>query len=314
MSDIKILLVEDESVEAMELKRTLEFLGYEVPYVASTAEEAVNKALEIMPDLILMDIFLKGDCDGIEAASKIKELDIPIIYLTAHSEDPTIEMAKLTEPYGYIIKPYNINELKYTIELALYKSQMEKVLKESEKNYRELVNNSMVAIYKTNLKGDIIFANYAMAELFDFESIEELKTKTALQIYKNPKDRKNLIQKLQKTGRFRHQKVETVSEGGETITILLSAHLEDNIISGMMIDVTEQNKAKNELLESEDFLKNIVENIPNMIFIKSADKLNFEMVNKAGEELMGHSREELIGKTDYDFFPKDEADFFTQKR
>ncbi|WP_048190318.1 histidine kinase dimerization/phosphoacceptor domain -containing protein [Methanobacterium sp. SMA-27] len=313
MSDIKILLVEDESVEAMELKRTLEFLGYEVPYIASDSEEAVNKALEIMPGLVLMDIILKGDSDGIEAASKIKKLNIPLIYLTAHSEEPTIERVKLTEPYGYIIKPYNINELKYTIELALYKNQMEKVLKESEKNYRELVNNSMVAIYKTNLKGDILFANYAMVELFDFESIEALKTKTALQIYKNPKDRKKLIQKLQKTGRFRHQKVEMVSKCGETITILLSAHLEDNIISGMMMDITEQNKAKNELLESEDFLKNIVENIPNMIFIKSADKLNFEMVNKAGEELMGHSREELIGKTDYDFFPKKEADFFTQK-
>lgn len=93
MSDIKILLVEDESVEAMELKRTLEFLGYEVPYVASTAEEAVNKALEIMPELVLMDIILKGDSDGIEAASKIKKLNLPLIYLTAHSEEPTIERA-----------------------------------------------------------------------------------------------------------------------------------------------------------------------------------------------------------------------------
>jgi PAS domain S-box-containing protein len=79
------------------------------------------------------------------------------------------------------------------------------------------------------------------------------------------------------------------------------------------IDITESKNAENERLESEEFLRNIVENIPNMIFIKSADNLNFEMVNKAGEELMGHSREELIGKTDYDFFPKDQADFFTQK-
>jgi CheY-like chemotaxis protein len=91
MADIKILLVEDESKEAMDIKRTLEFFGYDVPYVASNGEEAVEKALSIMPDLILMDIVLMGDSDGIEVASKIKELNIPVIYLTAHSEESTIE-------------------------------------------------------------------------------------------------------------------------------------------------------------------------------------------------------------------------------
>ena len=135
MADVKILLVEDENIEAMDIKRTLESFGYEVPYVASSGEEAVEKALEIMPDLILMDIVLKGDNDGIEVASKIKNLNIPVIYLTAHSEESKIERAKLTEPYGYIIKPYDRNELKYAIELAIYKNQMEKALKESEKRY-----------------------------------------------------------------------------------------------------------------------------------------------------------------------------------
>jgi CheY-like chemotaxis protein len=86
-----------------------------------------------MPDLILMDIFLKGDCDGIEAASKIKEFNITVIYLTAHSEESTIERAKITEPYGYMIKPYDVNELKYSIEFSIYKNKMEKALRESEK-------------------------------------------------------------------------------------------------------------------------------------------------------------------------------------
>ena len=83
---MKILMVEDESIEAMDIKQTLESFGYEVPYVASSGEEAINKALEIMPDLILMDIILKGETDGVEAASRIKSLEIPVIYLTAHSE------------------------------------------------------------------------------------------------------------------------------------------------------------------------------------------------------------------------------------
>ena len=121
----KILLVEDESIEAMDIKRTLESFGYEVPYIATSGEEAVEKALEIMPDLILMDIVLKGDIDGVEAASMIKDFNIPLIYLTAHSEENTIERAKLTEPQGYIIKPYDVSEIKYAIDLAIYKNQME---------------------------------------------------------------------------------------------------------------------------------------------------------------------------------------------
>ena len=106
MADVKILLVEDENIEAMDIKRTLESFGYEVPYVVSSSEEAVEKALDMMPDLILMDIILKGEIDGIETVSKIKDLNIPVIYLTAHFDDKTIQKAKITELFGYIIKPY----------------------------------------------------------------------------------------------------------------------------------------------------------------------------------------------------------------
>ena len=188
MSDVNILLVEDESIEAMDIKHTLESFGFKVPYVASSGEEALEKAIEIRPDLILMDIIIRGKIDGVDVASHIKNLNIPVIFLTAHPEDDTIERAKLTEPYGYIVKPYDSTELKHVIKLALYKNKMEK-----------------------------------------------------------------------------------------------------------------------------EFLESIIENIPNMIFIKSAEELNFEMINKAGEQLLGHTKEELFGKNDYDFFPKDEADFFTKK-
>ena len=80
MADVKILLVEDENIEALDIKLTLESFGYEVPYIASSGEEAVEKALAIMPDLILMDIILKGNSNGIEVASKIKKLNIPVIF------------------------------------------------------------------------------------------------------------------------------------------------------------------------------------------------------------------------------------------
>ena len=178
MADVKILLVEDEGIECMEIKRTLEFFGYEIPCVASSADEAVAKALEIMPDLILMDIFLKGDKDGIDAASMIKTLNIPLIYLTAHSEASTVERAKLTEPYGYIIKPYDINELRYAIDFAIYKNKMEKALRESEKRYSITLDAVNDGLWDWDvLSGDVFFSNnyykmlgYDSGEFTDYES------------------------------------------------------------------------------------------------------------------------------------------------
>ncbi len=91
LADIKIILVEDENIDAMDIKETLESFNYEVPYVASTGIDAIKHILEIMPDLILIDIVLKGDMDGIELAYKIKELGIPFIYLTAHAEEDLVK-------------------------------------------------------------------------------------------------------------------------------------------------------------------------------------------------------------------------------
>ena len=151
MANVKILVVEDDAIEAMDIKRTLESFGYSVPYVASEGEEAVEKVFELMPDLVLMDIILKDEHDGIEVAYKIKELDIPLIYLTAHSERSTVKDAKLTEPYGYLIKPYDSLELKFAIELALFKNESEIKLKESEKKFRYILENSLEAAYRRNL-------------------------------------------------------------------------------------------------------------------------------------------------------------------
>lgn len=159
MSTAKILLVEDEFIEALDIKRTLESFGYQVPYIASKGEEAVARAQEIKPDLVIMDITLKGELSGIEAASEIKKLEIPVIYLTAHSNRKTVEKAKLTEPYGYLLKPFNSHDLRHTIELALYKHMMENKLKESENRYRLLVESQKDFIVETDAKGRFTFVN-----------------------------------------------------------------------------------------------------------------------------------------------------------
>lgn len=146
MKNIKsrILIVEDELIEAMNFEQSLTSSGYEVVGIVSTGDQALKKVAELKPDLILMDIILKGEMNGIEVAARVKEdFNVPVVYLTAHPEESTLNRAKLTSPYGYIIKPVNKTDLKNTIELAIYKHQMESKLVESEKFYRKLFENML---------------------------------------------------------------------------------------------------------------------------------------------------------------------------
>ncbi len=122
MAEGRILIVEDEHIVAMGIKRMLKNLGYTVTGVASSGEDAIVKAESTFPDVVLMDIMLKGDMDGVEAAKKIKEkFEIPVVYLTAYSDNKILERAKTTEPLGYIIKPFDEKDLYSNIEVALHR-------------------------------------------------------------------------------------------------------------------------------------------------------------------------------------------------
>jgi CheY-like chemotaxis protein len=142
-----ILIVEDEAVLATDLAESLKDHGYEVLDVVSTGEDAVEKSLQLKPQIVLIDIHLKGHLDGIQAAQQIREsLDIPVIYLTAYTDSTSLERAKLTEPHGYLVKPVDEKELRITLEMALYKSHAEKQLRESEEFHRRLVEHSPMGI------------------------------------------------------------------------------------------------------------------------------------------------------------------------
>ncbi|MDO9044874.1 MAG: histidine kinase dimerization/phosphoacceptor domain -containing protein [Methanobacteriaceae archaeon] len=138
----KILIVEDEALTSMELEANLQIWGYN-PLLAPAGQEAIELALEHHPELILMDIVLEGEMDGVKAIEKIKEsYDVPVIYLSAYNDEKTQERAKYTLPHSFISKPFDRHELKFAIELALTKSDLEKKLKDSEKRYRLLADNS----------------------------------------------------------------------------------------------------------------------------------------------------------------------------
>ncbi|AKB74923.1 response regulator receiver [Methanosarcina lacustris Z-7289] len=127
MSEGRILIVEDEHIVAMGIKRMLKGLGYTVTGVASSGEDAISKAESTFPDLVLMDIMLKGELDGVEAAKEIIErFDVPVVYLTAYSDSNILERVKKTGPSGYIVKPFDEKDLYSNIEIALHRYRKEK--------------------------------------------------------------------------------------------------------------------------------------------------------------------------------------------
>jgi CheY-like chemotaxis protein len=132
----RILVVEDEAIVAADIQDRLETLGYVVAGWATTGDEALELARSSSPDLILMDIMLKGPMNGIQAAHLIRlELSLPVIFLTANSDEAVLEQAKVSEPFAYLLKPFEERQLRTNIEMALYKSRMER---ERERLMREL--------------------------------------------------------------------------------------------------------------------------------------------------------------------------------
>jgi CheY-like chemotaxis protein len=151
MSVAQILIVKDESIVAMDIKATLQGLGYGVIGTAASGKEAVEPALRTKPDLVLMDIMLKGSIDGIEAAKRIKAvLEIPIVYLTAYADEDTLQRAKVAEPFGYILKPFEGRELRTTVETALYKHRVEAKLRENERWLSTILRSIGDAVIATN--------------------------------------------------------------------------------------------------------------------------------------------------------------------
>lgn len=138
-----ILIAEDEQIVAADIHARLERLGYRVPAVVSSGEEALRKAEEIRPDLLLMDIVLEGAPDGIQTVQELQHrMDVPVIYLTAYTDDETVRRAKATRPFGFLLKPFDERELHFTIELALINHKASRELRRTEEIFRDVAEHS----------------------------------------------------------------------------------------------------------------------------------------------------------------------------
>jgi len=186
MTKARILIVEDEAIIAMETESQLQSFGYAVTSMVDTGEKAIAKAETDKPDLILMDIRIKGEMDGIQAAEEIRDrFDIPVIFVTAYLDGEKIERAKITMPFGYVLKPIQERDLKVTIEMALYVAKVdakrrktEEALRESEQKYRTLFDMESDALALIDQEtGKMLEVNKRFLDLYGYGKDEVLTMK-----------------------------------------------------------------------------------------------------------------------------------------
>jgi len=307
MTKAQILVVEDEHVVAEDIKESLQILGYAVSAIAYSKDEAVEKAQETNPDLVLMDIVLKGETSGLEAAGIIRSrFDIPVVYLTAYADEKTLERAKITEAFGYIIKPFKDRELHTAIEMALYKHKMERRLKEREEWLSTTLASIGDAVIATDMKGRIIFMNPVARFLTGCEQ-EDATGIPLKEIFKivNEKTRKPVEDPVEKV------LSEGIIVGLANHTILIAkdeterpiddsgAPIRDdkgNVMGVVLVfrDVSERRKTEHALRQSEERYRTLFEDSRDAIYITAREGM-FVDANQSMLDLFGYSREEMIG-------------------
>jgi len=311
MKKKQILVVEDHQVVAGSIKMSLRRLGYSVSGTAVSGEEAIKKAEEIYPDLVLMDIVLEGEMDGIEATSIISSrLDIPVVYITAFADKKTLDRAMLTEPFGYILKPFEDKDLQITIEKALRRHNMENMLKETEERYRSVVENAHDAIYIIKQDG-FQYANPAFEILtgwkkeelcnkgFNFWNIVHPDDKKLI------KEREKASKKVQEVRRSYEFRI-TTKDGAEriveanTVNIGKKGEVKE---MGILRDITVRKKAEEELKKSFERLQKTFEDTINALvsalerrdpYTAGHQKRVTELACAIAEE-MGLSKEQVDG-------------------
>ncbi|MEH2382914.1 MAG: EAL domain-containing protein [Nostoc sp.] len=309
MSKVNILIVEDEFIVAMDIKKRLENFGYSVLGVVDSGEEAIEKAADNSLDLVLMDIILKGNMDGIESAQIIHNIfNIPVIYLTVDDDEKTLERAKVTDPFGYIIKPFKEKELKFNIEISLSKHEIQKKLKQSEQWLNTILKSIGDGVITSDALGTVTFMN-PVAEIMTGWKYADAFGKEATEVF-NIADEKTRI-KIESP-------IREVLESGVTVhlpepTILIArngveipindsiAPIKDddgNITGGVLVfqDITERKQVLETLAHRQQEFKALVENAPDIIS-RFNTQLRYVYVNPVIEKVTGISVETFIGKT-----------------
>ncbi len=270
MPNHNIMIVEDEELVAADIQLSVEKMGYAVCAMASSGMEAVQKAKLTRPDLILMDIVLKGSMDGIEAATRIKDLyQIPVVYLTAFGENAMLQKAIAAEPYGYMTKPFNDRELHIAIEISIYKKEAENKIRKMERWFATVLKSIGEAVITSDKERRITFMNSVAEKLTGWSQEDALGKKLTKILNIKEKDlgdlEKHLVEKVITEGRDINLIEDGILIGKDGVEIPISNSAapikeENGEISGSVLifrDMTASKLAEQALHESERKYRNL---------------------------------------------------------
>ncbi len=224
MATTPILVVEDESIVGKDVEARLVNLGYSVTAVVGSGEEALAQVKQRPPGLVLMDILLKGEMDGIAAAERIRSIaDIPVVFLSAFADLQTLRRAQVTDAFGYLLKPFEERELQITIEMALYKHRMESRLRESEKLYRDFFEEALTGNYSALADGTIVDCNEAFTHILRFPSKAAAAGANLHSLYPDPRSLNQFLEHLAASRRLTYYEKELRSVDGRRVHVIENA-------------------------------------------------------------------------------------------
>lgn len=275
----KILIVEDEVIIAKSLEKMLKGLEYAVPAIVASGEDAIRLVDETRPDLVLMDIRLRGKVDGVEAAERIRTfMDIPVVYLTAHSDPETLTRAKITRPFGYLLKPVQRGDLYITIEMALHRFALEKKLKASEQRWRDFIAQADDLIYTIDGTGRITSVNRTFIETSGY-SEEELLGKSPLELVdpENLSSTAAMLKDVLNGVKIEVIEVAMLTKGGRKVFLEIRGHNtydeDGKVVESFHIarNVTERKRAEKALEASREHYRSLFEGVPMGLYRTTAE-------------------------------------------
>jgi PAS domain S-box-containing protein len=298
-----ILIVEDESLVANDLKLLLEKFDYDVVETVSTGEEALEKIDESDPDLILMDIMLDGELNGIETVKKIDENPSPVVYLTAHSDEDTLNRAKKTDPLGYLTKPIDEADLRTTLEVAIERKQTLQKLHQAKNNFETLFNQSSHGLIAVDGDGEITQANDQVSEILGYSreeligmSVDSLVPSGLRDVHQEHRDNYMDDPEARPMGEGRDLKA--LTKDGKEVPVEIGLNpIQTEPGPKVIADITDisaRKEAEKELRLKERGMESASEGIS---IAKSGDGANpLIYVNDGFTDITGYDVEEVLGK------------------
>jgi PAS domain S-box-containing protein len=309
----RVIIADDERIVAADLKKRMTALGCSVVAVVGNGVDAYRAAIQHRPDLLLLDIGMDGEYDGITAAERIRaEIDAPVIFVTSYSDKETLHRAKQIGPFGYVLKPFDERELATTVEMALYRHNAERKLRKSEELYRTLIENTGEGIVFVDLQERFTFVNPAAEVIFGVEHgmlsgrcIGEFTTPEVFGAIREQT-------RLREAGVRSTYNIEIIrtDEKRRTLQVTATPQFDARGVLtgafGIFRDITEDRQAEEALRASEQRFRELYDDAP--VGYHEIDRNGIIMrVNRTEQAMLGFAEEEMLGRPVWEFLMDPEA-------